>query len=118
MLHLASSVEFRLLIKENGIDILSIPPARLEGNEGANQQAITIAIRKAVRFNRAIQTKDGHWAAEHGGPLFFTPPLIIILYISGAIDTHLTKEHKKEIKRFIYNHQVRIMSFSFILLPL
>lgn len=40
---------------------------------------------------------------------------IIILYISGSIDTHLTKEHKKEIKRFIYNHQVRIILRTFII---
>lgn len=33
---------------------------------------------------------------------------IIIFYMSGAIDTHLSNEHKKEMKRFIYNHQVRM----------
>ncbi|RVW89950.1 Beta-Amyrin Synthase 2 [Vitis vinifera] len=32
-------------------------------------------VRKAVRLNRAIQAKDGHWPAENAGPLFFTPPL-------------------------------------------
>ncbi|MFS8016052.1 putative dammarenediol II synthase [Helianthus anomalus] len=90
---------------ENGIDVSGIPPARLGENENVNYEAVITATRKAVRLIRAIQAKDGHWATEHAGPLFFTPPLIIILYISGAIDTHLTKEHKKEMKRFIYNHQ-------------
>ncbi|KAI3824576.1 hypothetical protein L1987_06039 [Smallanthus sonchifolius] len=93
------------LIRENGIDVSSIPPARLGEDDGVNYEAATTATRKAVRLIRAIQAKDGHWATEHAGPLFFTPPLIIIFYISGAIDTHLTKEHKKEMKRFMYNHQ-------------
>nr|XP_043619471.1 dammarenediol II synthase-like [Erigeron canadensis] len=93
------------LIKENGIDLLSIRPARLKEEEEVNYEAVTIAVRKAVRLNCAIQAKDGHWPAEHAGPLFFTPPLIIVLYISGTINTHLTKEHKKELIRYIYNHQ-------------
>ncbi|KAI3680965.1 hypothetical protein L6452_35745 [Arctium lappa] len=93
------------LIKENGIDVLGVPPARLGENEDVNYEAVTTAVKKAVRLSRAIQAKDGHWPAEHAGPLFFTPPLLIVLYISGAIDTRLTKEHKKEMKRFIYNHQ-------------
>ncbi|KAI8001847.1 Dammarenediol II synthase [Camellia lanceoleosa] len=37
--------------------------------------------------------------------MFFTPPLIIILYISGAINTILTWEHKKELVRYFYLHQ-------------
>ncbi|KAL8248282.1 hypothetical protein R6Q59_005150 [Mikania micrantha] len=93
------------LIRENGIDVSSIRPARLGDEDDVNHEAVTTATRKALRFIRAIQAKDGHWATEHAGPLFFTPPLIIIFYISGAIDTHLSEEHKKEMKRFIYNHQ-------------
>ncbi|XP_051128402.1 dammarenediol II synthase-like isoform X5 [Andrographis paniculata] len=37
--------------------------------------------------------------------MFFTPPLIIALYISGAINTIWTSEHRKEMIRYIYNHQ-------------
>ncbi|KAM7530577.1 hypothetical protein LguiB_033987 [Lonicera macranthoides] len=52
------------LIKESGIDLLSIPPVRIRENEE-----------------------------------------IIALYISGTIDTVLTKEHIKEMIRYMYNHQ-------------
>nr|XP_043619398.1 dammarenediol II synthase-like [Erigeron canadensis] len=93
------------LIKENGIDVLSIPPARLTEDEEVNYEAVTVAVKKAVRLNRAIQAKDGHWPAENAGPMFFTPPLVIAMYISGTINTHLTREHKREMIRFIYNHQ-------------
>nr|AHF22084.1 OSC2 [Artemisia annua] len=93
------------LIKENGIDVMSIPPVRLGENEDVNYDAVTTTVKKALRLNRAIQAKDGHWPAENAGPMFFTPPLLIAMYISGTINTHLTKEHRTEMIRYIYNHQ-------------
>nr|GME07754.1 dammarenediol II synthase-like [Ipomoea batatas] len=93
------------MIKESEVDVLSIPPVRLREEEEVNYEAVTTAVRKAVRLNCALQAKDGHWPAQNSGPLFFTPPLMIALCISGAIDTILTSEHKKELVRYIYNHQ-------------
>ncbi|KAA8519488.1 hypothetical protein F0562_013744 [Nyssa sinensis] len=92
------------LKKESGID-LSIPPVRIGDNEEISYEKVTTALRKAVRLNRAVQASDGHWPAENAGPMFFTPPLLIILHISGAINTVLTAEHRKEMVRYIYNHQ-------------
>ncbi|KAH7849612.1 hypothetical protein Vadar_020384 [Vaccinium darrowii] len=91
--------------KENSHIDLSIPPVRLGAKEDVTYEATTTALRKAVRLNRAIQAPDGHWAAENAGPMFFTPPLLIVLHISGAINTILTAEHRKELKRFIHLHQ-------------
>ena len=52
---------------------------RLGEKEEVTYEAVTTAVRKAVRLNRAIQAKDGHWPAENTGPLFFTPPLVCFL---------------------------------------
>ncbi|KAL2484343.1 Amyrin synthase LUP2 [Forsythia ovata] len=93
------------LIKESGIDLLSIPPVRLDKNEEVSYEAATTAVKKALRLNLALQASDGHWPAENAGTMIFTPPLIIALYISGKIDTVLSQEHKKEMIRYIYNHQ-------------
>ncbi|KAI7757915.1 hypothetical protein M8C21_033608 [Ambrosia artemisiifolia] len=93
------------LIKESGIDVTSIPPRRVKADEEMNFEALTTTIMKAVRLLHAVQAKDGHWPAENAGPMFFTPPLLIALYISGTIDTTLTNEHKKEMIRYFYNHQ-------------
>lgn len=71
------------LKKENGIDLLSIPPVRLGEEEEVTYEVASIAVKKALRLNRAIQAKDGHWPAENAGPMFFTPPLVIIS-LSGA----------------------------------
>ena len=52
---------------------------RLGEKEEVTYEAVTTAVRKAVRLNRAIQAKDGHWPAENAGPLFFTAPLVCFL---------------------------------------
>ncbi|KAF7116952.1 hypothetical protein RHSIM_RhsimUnG0010000 [Rhododendron simsii] len=96
------------LKKENSNVDLSIQPVRLGEKEQVDYETVTTALRKAVRLNCAIQSKDGHWPAENAGPLLFTPPLLICLYISGQINTVLTAEHKKEMIRYLYNHQVYI----------
>nr|GME02467.1 dammarenediol II synthase-like [Ipomoea batatas] len=104
--HVCGDLLMRMqMIKESGIDVLSIPPIRLGEEEAVNYEAVTTAVRKAVRLNCALQARDGHWPAQNAGPMFYTPPLLIALYISGAIDTILTSEHKKELVRYIYNHQ-------------
>ncbi|GJW57347.1 dammarenediol II synthase-like protein [Tanacetum coccineum] len=95
----------RQLIKENRINLTSITPIRLHKGEQVNLEAVTTAVRKAVRLHRAIQAKDGHWPAENAGPMFFTPPLVIALYISGTLNTILSQEHRKEMIRYFYNHQ-------------
>ncbi|GFY80639.1 camelliol C synthase 1 [Actinidia rufa] len=97
--------DYKKLKKENSHIDLSIPPVRLGEKEEVTYEAATTSLRKAVRLNCAIQARDGHWAAENAGPMFFTPPLLIVLYISGAINTIITPEHKKELKRYIYLHQ-------------
>ncbi|KAL8479843.1 hypothetical protein ACS0TY_026695 [Phlomoides rotata] len=93
------------LKKESRIDVLSIPAVRVGEKEEMEYESATIAVKKGVRLQRAIQASDGHWPAEHTGPMFFTPLLIIALHVSGAINKVLTSEHKKEMIRYIYNHQ-------------
>ncbi|KAI8569202.1 hypothetical protein RHMOL_Rhmol02G0260700 [Rhododendron molle] len=103
----SGDVLMRMQLKKENSDIdLSIPPVRLGEKEQVNYEAVTTALKKAVRLNCAIQSKDGHWPAENTGPHIYTPPMLISLYISGAISTVLTAEHKKEMIRYLYNHQV------------
>ncbi|KAK6150030.1 hypothetical protein DH2020_017555 [Rehmannia glutinosa] len=63
------------LKRENGIDLVSIPPVRLGEKEEVTYETATIAVKKALRLNRAVQASDGHWPAENAGPMFFTPPM-------------------------------------------
>ncbi|RVX03755.1 Beta-Amyrin Synthase 2 [Vitis vinifera] len=75
-----------------------------DGEEIAEETATT-AVRRGAHFFSALQASDGHWPAEHSGPLFFLPPLVMCLYITGHLDTVFPGEYRKEILRYLYCHQ-------------
>ncbi|XP_024031848.1 beta-amyrin synthase-like [Morus notabilis] len=82
-----------------------IPPVKIEDGEIITYEKTTAAMTRAVHYISALQASDGHWPAENTGPLFFLPPLVMTLYITGHLNTIFTSEHRKEILRYIYNHQ-------------
>ncbi|KAJ9175149.1 hypothetical protein P3X46_013730 [Hevea brasiliensis] len=82
-----------------------IPEVKIEEGEEITYDKATSAIRRAVHFWSALQASDGHWPAENAGPLFFLPPLVMCLYITGHLDTVFSAERRKEILRYIYYHQ-------------
>ncbi|KAF4348828.1 hypothetical protein F8388_016100 [Cannabis sativa] len=78
---------------------------KIEDGEEITYEKATASVRKAVQFVAALQADDGHWPAENAGPLFFLPPLVMCLYITGHLNIILSPEHCKEIIRYIYYHQ-------------
>ncbi|WVY91408.1 hypothetical protein V8G54_036922 [Vigna mungo] len=76
-------------------------------------EALITTIRRGISFYLSIQGSDGHWPAESAGPLFFLQPLVMALYITRYLDVVLGVEHKKEIVRYLYNHQNEDMVWGF-----
>lgn len=94
------------LRKENPDGSIPIPPPTIvKETEDMTEDALTNTLRRALTFFSSLQAHDGHWPAESAGPLFFLPPLVIALYVTGAVNAVLGPEHQKEIIRYIYNHQ-------------
>ncbi|XP_029128121.1 lupeol synthase isoform X2 [Cajanus cajan] len=92
------------LRKEN--EFGPIPAAvKVRDTENVTMEALITTIRRAISFYSSIQAHDGHWPAESAGPLFFLQPLVMALYITGSLHDVLGPEHKKEIIRYLYNHQ-------------
>ncbi|KAK9923928.1 hypothetical protein M0R45_032324 [Rubus argutus] len=85
----------------------TIPPVKVEDGEVITYEKTTDALRRSVHFFSAKpqMTVNGHWPAENAGPLFFLPPLVICMYITGHLNTVFPEEHRKEILRYIYYHQ-------------
>ncbi|KAK7829481.1 beta-amyrin synthase [Quercus suber] len=83
----------------------TIPPEKIEDGEEITDEKATNALRRAVHFSAALQSSDGHWPAENAGPMFFVPPFVICCYITGHLNTMFPAEYRKEILRYVYNHQ-------------
>ncbi|PIN01409.1 Oxidosqualene-lanosterol cyclase [Handroanthus impetiginosus] len=92
------------LRKENPFDPIPAP-IQVKETEKITTEAIITTLRRALSFFSTIQAHDGHWPAESAGPLFFLPPLVLALYVTGGINAVLSPQHQKEIIRYIYNHQ-------------
>ncbi|KAK1571464.1 hypothetical protein Q3G72_017619 [Acer saccharum] len=82
-----------------------IPQVKVEDGEEITHETASTALRRAVHFVSALQASDGHWPAENAGPLFYHPPLVMCVYITGHLNIVCPAEHRKEMLRYIYNHQ-------------
>ncbi|KAB1206116.1 Beta-amyrin synthase [Morella rubra] len=83
----------------------TIPQVKVKNGEEITYEITTAALERATHFFSALQASDGHWPAENSGVSFSLPPLVMCLYITGHLNTIFSSEYRKEILRYIYNHQ-------------
>ena len=58
------------------------------------------AARKGYEFYKHLQSDDGHWPGEYGGPMFLMPGLVIGSYVTGMPFKH---EERLEMIRYLLN---------------
>ncbi|XP_047329689.1 cycloartenol Synthase-like [Impatiens glandulifera] len=92
--------------KENLTNIIP-PQVQVEDIEDITYDKATDTVRRGISFYSTLQAHDGHWPGDYGGPMFLLPGLVISLSITGALNAVLSKEHKNEMCRYLYNHQNR-----------
>ncbi|CDP17720.1 unnamed protein product [Coffea canephora] len=102
----SSDLLMRMQLTKESSHYTPIPPAiKVKETEDVTQEAVITTLRRGISFYSTIQARDGFWPDENAGPLFFTPTLVMALYITKTLDTVLSSEHQKEIIRYTYNHQ-------------
>eukprot|EP01032_Pedospumella_encystans_P013646 gene13646-15698_t len=73
-------------VNPNGSDLLfrDIMLSKWKGTKPSADAPTTAkeAAHKGMAFFQMLQTDDGHWAGDYGGPLFLLPGLIITLYLT------------------------------------
>ncbi|KAF8899617.1 terpenoid cyclases/protein prenyltransferase alpha-alpha toroid [Gymnopilus junonius] len=58
------------------------------------------AARNGYKYYKNLQSHDGHWPGEYGGPMFLLPGLVIGSYITGMT---FKKEERLEMIRYLMN---------------
>lgn len=101
----SSDLLLRMELRKENPSIAMPEGIKLKKSEEITEEAVTTTLKRAINFFSSIQAHDGHWPTDNAGPLFFLPPVVMVLYVSGDMDSVLSHEHQKEIKRYIYNHQ-------------
>nr|AUC63275.1 cycloartenol synthase [Kalopanax septemlobus] len=84
-----------------------LPQVKVKDTDDISKDKVTVTLKRAMSFYSTLQAHDGHWPGDYGGPMFLMPGLVITLSVTGALNAVLSKEHKREICRYLYNHQNR-----------
>ena len=71
----------------------------------AKPKSVQEAAHKATHFYSMLQTEDGHWAGDYGGPHFLMPGIIIAWYLMGKPDRMLNQDQVELMKHYITVHQ-------------
>jgi cycloartenol synthase len=101
----SSDLLMRIQFANENPSFANVPQVKIKDTEEVTKEAVTITLRRAINFYSTIQAHDGHWPGDYGGPMFLIPGLVITLSITGALNAILSKEHRREICRYLYNHQ-------------
>ncbi|KAJ6794943.1 cycloartenol synthase 2-like [Iris pallida] len=91
--------------KEKPLETVLPPQTTLGEDEDATEEIVSTSLRRAVARFSTLQAHDGHWPGDFAGITTFMPGLVIALYVTGVLDIVLSGEHKREICRYVYNHQ-------------
>ncbi|XP_038710034.1 cycloartenol synthase 2 [Tripterygium wilfordii] len=96
-------IQFGKEIPGSGGTIL--PQVKVEDKDAVTEDIVANTLRRAMSYHSTLQAHDGHWPGDYGGPMFLMPGLVITLSITGALNAILSEEHKREMCRYLYNHQ-------------
>ncbi len=66
------------------------------------EQNLIDCLIKGMHYFSQLQSEEGHWPGDYGGPLFLLPGLLIASYIS---DTPFPRPHQEMMKVYLFNHQ-------------
>jgi Squalene-hopene cyclase N-terminal domain len=88
----------------------NVPPSITNDTAIAAKNEITTSLvrdatNKAVHFYSMLQTSDGHWSGDYGGPHFLLPGLIVVWYCMGQPIKMINDDDRRLMVLYMRAHQ-------------
>ena len=102
---------FRAQMISSYLDENGLPEemAHLQAGDGSEKntpvQNVNEAARRGVAFYSMLQTSDGHWGGDYGGPHFLMPGLIVAWYIMGKPALMISSSQQQLMLHYLKVHQ-------------
>lgn len=62
--------------REKGLKTKVISKIKIENEEDISEEVVGSTLKRALRSYSTLQTEDGFWPGDYGGPLFLLPGLV------------------------------------------
>ncbi|KAA0164284.1 hypothetical protein FNF31_02518 [Cafeteria roenbergensis] len=85
---------------QKGLPAPGTTPSR--GAAAAARATVADALRDGIDHLVSLQTPDGHWAGDYGGPFFLLPGFVIMAYVTGV---DLGAPTRSALLTYLRNHQ-------------
>jgi hypothetical protein len=92
-------------LEENGGNLPEEMAHMQSGEESKKPKTVMEAAQRGIAFYSMLQTSDGHWAGDYGGPHFLMPGLIVAWYIMGKPGLMLSPHHQELMLHYLRVHQ-------------
>lgn len=83
----------RLQARRTVADYSAQPPLSVPSSGKLPDALLQEGIRRSVRFYSTLQSPDGHWPGDYGGPMFLLPGLVITCHVSGTSASFMHGPH-------------------------
>ena len=91
------------VFREQAVDTNSHPyTGKTPRAKTPEEQTLIDALVRGIHYFSQLQSDEGHWPGDYGGPLFLLPGLLIASYIT---ETPFPKPHQEMMKVYLFNHQ-------------
>ncbi|KAM3749852.1 hypothetical protein ACB098_05G216900 [Castanea mollissima] len=102
----SSDLLMRIQFAKENLSFSTVPQIKVQDTEELTKEAVTITLQRAINFYSTIQAHEGHWPGDYGDPMFLIPEFhVITLSITGALNAVLSKEHIREICRYLHTNK-------------